>query len=133
MTDISFLLIIFFLVTAVFTADQGLKLALPDKESEPKQLPPEDVIEIVIDDNGEYLLEGVSPTGGTGLPGLEREIGVLVERNPDSVVLVKAAETVIYQQVLDVLSAAKSAGAGRFSIISESSDPLPVSLEDTDL
>ena len=52
MTDISFLLIIFFLVAAIFIADHGLILRLPDNESTAMELYPDEVIVIRIEENG---------------------------------------------------------------------------------
>jgi biopolymer transport protein ExbD len=52
MADIAFLLIIFFMVTAVFSATKGLEFKLPSNEDESKQAETEDAVFIKIAADG---------------------------------------------------------------------------------
>ena len=47
MSDIAFLLLVFFMVTAVFFVKEGLNIALPRKQSEPQPFLRKNVYEIV--------------------------------------------------------------------------------------
>ena len=60
MADIAFLLIIFFMVTAVFSATKGLELKLPsDDEQENRQVEEEEAVFIHV--YGDYLLVDCKP------------------------------------------------------------------------
>jgi len=60
MADIAFLLIIFFMVTAVFSATKGLELKLPsDEEQENRQVEEEEAVFIHV--YGDYLLVDCKP------------------------------------------------------------------------
>ncbi|MCD6130968.1 MAG: biopolymer transporter ExbD [Candidatus Hydrothermae bacterium] len=56
MADIAFLLIIFFMLTTVFTRDKGLKIVLPEKTQQVVKIKGERIIKISINDRGEIFL-----------------------------------------------------------------------------
>jgi biopolymer transport protein ExbD len=59
MADIAFLLLLFFLVATVIDVDTGIGLTLPDYSDEPPQpLRPERLIAILINENGDVLIDG---------------------------------------------------------------------------
>lgn len=55
--DIVFLLLIFFMVTTTFIHEAGLDITLPQAETESRE-PPPGVLEISIDEGGEYYIAG---------------------------------------------------------------------------
>lgn len=55
--DVVFLLLIFFMVSTTFLKEGNLELTLPEASPIPVQARP-DVVELVIDAEGNYLLEG---------------------------------------------------------------------------
>jgi len=125
MTDISFLLIIFFIVAAVFFADKGLFLVLPKENEKPLQLKPDEVIEIKLGKNGLILIDGKK----VGLDNLEKVVKQRLLVKPGLVVVLEAAGGVKYQRVLSVIEDAKKGGAKDFSIISITKKPIPVEVE----
>ena len=58
MTDISFLLIIFFIVSAVFIADTGILLRLPGADTGPRKVTRDDVVSVEILAPREYAVNG---------------------------------------------------------------------------
>jgi len=125
MTDISFLLIIFFIITAVFFADKGLFLKLPDKKEKPIVLTSDQVILIQIASKGIIRIDNqnIEPIA------VANEIKNRLNEKPGLVVILKVAGEVNYQKVLSVIEEAKKGGATRFSIISFKNKPIPIEIE----
>ena len=125
MTDISFLLIVFFLISALFVADKGIFLRLPEPEAPPRVLKPNEVINISIDGPGLYVIDGEEvPTAG-----LREKISGRVKWLLDPVAVVSVADGVRYQEVLSVLEEAQFAGCSGFSIKSTRNRPFGVKIE----
>lgn len=57
MADISFLLIIYFMVTSVFSATRGLDFALPEDNNDTPEIKQEDSIDILVQPGGDILLD----------------------------------------------------------------------------
>ncbi len=57
MADIAFLLIIFFMLTAVFTANQGLRFGLPDDDPDDPDVQPQEAIHIKIQGEGQFRVD----------------------------------------------------------------------------
>jgi len=57
MADISFLLIIYFMVTSVFSATRGLDFALPEDNNDTPEIKQEDSIDIFVQPGGDILLD----------------------------------------------------------------------------
>ena len=58
MADISFLLIIYFMVTSVFSATRGLDFALPEDNNETPEIKQEDSIDVYVQPGGDLQLDG---------------------------------------------------------------------------
>ena len=127
MTDISFLLIIFFLVTAVFVTTRGIFLRLPETDSAPKRLHPEEVIIVEILSGDRYRINRDKEVPENELAAAISD-GMQSVSNP--VLVINAAGDVIYQDVLDVLETAKTAGVTAFSIQYSESEPRGLKLEE---
>ncbi|MCD6380218.1 biopolymer transporter ExbD [bacterium] len=61
MSDINFLLLIFFLVTTMFAIDQGLPMSLPGESSNTVKLKSDDVLKIMAFSNGAIEVKGKGP------------------------------------------------------------------------
>lgn len=119
MTDISFLLIIFFLVTAVFMSTQGILVRLPDVDTSPRTLKPDEVVQVSITSPGAYRV-GDREAGFSELKTLmSARIAILKE----PILILNVSADVRYEEVLSVLEIAKEAGASSFSIKYRESDP----------
>ena len=126
MTDISFLLIIFFLVAAVFIADQGLFLLLPDKETVPLELKRDEVVLIEIQGSEAILIDGVKTTLGS----IKNMVSEKLRLKSYTAFIIDASPETSYQKVFNVLEEAKKGGADTFSITSREAEPVPVEIEE---
>jgi biopolymer transport protein ExbD len=110
-TDISFLLTIFFVIAAVFIADLGIFVSLPRRDNAARVLSPEEAVSIAVAGDG-ISLEG-KPTALAALPEAIRAL-LPAKRDPVAVVVVAAG--VRYQTVLDVVEKVKLGGLATFSL-----------------
>lgn len=115
MTDLSFLLIIFFIIAAVFLSNQGLLLFLPEKDTEPLMLQEEEVIQITLKPEGILLLdkEPINPSN------LRQEIKRLLQERKEAVVVIEIEAEVPYQDVFSILELTREAGAKTYSLVSK--------------
>ncbi|MFQ6618412.1 MAG: ExbD/TolR family protein [Fidelibacterota bacterium] len=111
--DCVFLLLIFFMVTTVFSTPPGLKVDLP-KAAE-SDMPPERDLNIVISEKGEMELNG-EPV----LPeNLEEALRQGKELYNSRVLIIKADKRTFHGVVVDVMDAAKSVGIEELAIATE--------------
>ena len=103
MSDIAFLLIIFFMTTSVFSRDKGLKLVLPEKGQEVK-VASENLVKIAINPQGEIFF-GDQPVTLDQLP---EKIKEKLAENPKYVILIKTNELAPYDKMIQVLDVVKS-------------------------
>ncbi len=103
MSDIAFLLIIFFMTTSVFSRDKGLKLVLPEKGQEVK-VASENLIKIAINPQGEVFF-GDEPVTVSQIPD---KVKAKLAENPKYVVLIRTNELAPYEKMIEVLDAVKS-------------------------
>jgi biopolymer transport protein ExbD len=119
MTDISFLLIIFFLVTTVFISTRGILIKLPETDTEPRRLHPSDIISIDIISEGQYKM-GDSIVNYKNLAPL---ISGRVLELAEPILVLGVNGEIKYQEVLSILEIAKENGASSFSIRYQENDP----------
>lgn len=112
--DIVFLLLIFFMVSTSFRSESALEISLPEATSAVTSLP-EDFLEILIDADGSYAINGDPVTGG--------DLGALAEAlsarvvDPDRVALVIRADAETpHQAVVRAMDASSRIGVKRLSI-----------------
>ena len=58
MADISFLLIIYFMITSAFSATRGLDFALPDENQDTPEIKQEDSIDVYVMPGGQIQVDG---------------------------------------------------------------------------
>jgi len=105
MADIAFLLIIFFMVTAVFSATKGLDFKLP-QDDENKQTEVEEAVFIKVNPDSSILVDCKPMAPGEILPYLEKKLS----RNPEKPVILYTDAYAPYQAMIavyDVLGSAK--------------------------
>lgn len=117
MADIAFLLLIFFLSSTVFDEEKGLPVVLPGESSE-VEVPPEDVLSIVIRADGLVeLRRGGSPAIQTVAADRIGDIWRLeASRNPDLIAAVRTHPDAEYRYMVDVLDQLQRVGAARISL-----------------
>ena len=125
MTDISFLLIIFFIISAVFMTDRGILLKLPDPELPPKILTPEEVIRVEITAPGVYMVDDRMTLPAVLRSVLAGKASLLDE----PIAVLTVGGDIPYQEVLSVLEEAKFAGCTGFSISTDLEYPLGLKID----
>jgi biopolymer transport protein ExbD len=112
MSDLAFLLLVFFVVTTTFAVEEGIPLVLPGKSSAPTRVKGEDILEIRalaggrIEANGEEI----------SLAGVRTLVRDRLAANPDVVVLLSTQRGAAYGSMVDVLDEIKLANCRRISL-----------------
>jgi biopolymer transport protein ExbD len=104
MADIAFLLIIFFMVTAVFAATKGLEFKLP-KEEEQTEVEQEEAVFIHVFQDGSITVDCKDMGPGEILKYLEPKL----TRNPEKPVILYTDADATYQHMITVYDALKEA------------------------
>lgn len=105
MTDIIFLLLIFFLVTSTVIIPNAIKVSLPSAVAQPSSEHPS--ARIIITPEGSYYLGlDKAPELNLTLPDIEMQLGVWATQNPDAYVAIHADETIPYRAVVEAINAA---------------------------
>ncbi len=115
MSDIAFLLIIFFMLTTVFRKETGLKVILPKAKMTERVLKSRDVANIYIDKEGRISVDDklVAPEQ------VKVAFKVKLMENPATLAQLKADKRVKYGTVNDVLDALRDAQAFRVIFATE--------------
>lgn len=112
MSDIAFLLLIFFIVTTVFLDEQGLPMQLPGASSEQAKINPKNILNIEIEETNTVTLDG-APFPVTAI---EAEVRRRTLANPKLVIQLKVAEDAFYGTMVDVLDELHLADAKKISL-----------------
>ena len=113
LTDVVFLLLIFFLLSSTFIVQPGIKVKLP--KSETTEVSSEKNVTISITRDGTYYLNEERVTLSS-LPALLQQKFVF---GKEQIVVIKADRDVTLQSAVDVMDIAKSVGFDKFSIATE--------------
>ena len=111
--DIVFLLLIYFLLTANFMVDEGIKIKLPRAKAAAPQTQQE--ITVYVDREGRAFLFDKQVPEEMLLKRLKEMIG----GQKDRLVVVKADRSVVLNKAVKVMDLAKSAGAARLCLATE--------------
>lgn len=109
MADITFLLIIFFMVTNTFAATRGLDFALPKEEKNPPLIEREESTLVEIRPGGQIVVDGRPMLAGEILDYLKPKL----ERNPLKPVIIRPDQDAAYGdmvRVYDILRGGKDQG-----------------------
>lgn len=112
MSDIAFLLIIFFMVSSAFIMKDGLHLTLPDKNKKPVVVSPKDVVTIILSKNGRitYNEKNIEK------PDLEKKLVEDRKKMESLFVLLKIHKSITYEKAIDLIDSVKFAGIKKLSI-----------------
>lgn len=113
LTDIIFLLLIFFLLSASFVMQPGIKVNLPSASSQAENVDMPITITLTIDQTI-YLNEKI-----VLFDDLIAELKTLLTDKPDQVVIVKAGAEVKLQDVVNLIDSAKMAGATKVMLATQ--------------
>jgi len=112
MSDIAFLLLIFFLVTTIFALEQGIPLMLPGKQSTNVKVKRDNILIVQAHANGSIVVDKEVVPLGRLKSLVERKLGendklvVVIETHPDSE----------YGLMIDILDELRLADARRISL-----------------
>lgn len=113
MSDINFLLLIFFLVSTMFAVEKGLPMALPGESSKQVKLKQENVLHIQAYPNGSIVIKGHGPVSiGQVKPVIEQKLRL----NPDLVTVIETDPDADYGLMIDILDELRLAKANKISL-----------------
>ncbi len=117
--DVVFLLLIFFMVSTTFQRESELKIELPEASAEPAEAP-EEALEIIIDAQGRYFLQGEQVLNSE-LKTLKRAIQKAVVDKKDPPVIIRADARTPHQAVIRAMDAASQLGLVKMSLATSQS------------
>ena len=110
LNDLSFLLIIFFIVIAGFNVNKGFLLNLPSKDK-PIVVNIDDILKCDLDQNGALFLDGQE----IKLEALSKKIEEKLKYQPNMTFLLTINPEAHYQSVIDVVAAVRKLKIENFS------------------
>jgi len=111
--DVVFLLLIFFMVSTTFIRESEIELTLPEASAEARDKPA-DTIEIAIDRNGRFFVNG-NALINTQLATMRQALNDARPTEGDPIVIISADAEASHQSVVTVMDAARQAGLTRIT------------------
>ena len=112
MSDISFILIIFFMVTSVFTLKEGLHLTMPDNKKQPVIVAAHNVVTIQIDNMERITYKDRAVEPDT----IEKMLIRDKKENPKMLVLLKVSSKVPYEKAVSIIDKIQFAGIKKLTL-----------------
>ena len=112
MSDVAFLLLIFFISTTVFDTETGIPLVLPPDKAAPISVSPEDLLVLRGYADGKIALNGES-IRRTELAGAIRS---LVQARPELIVSIETERNASYEVMVELLDEVRKSTARRVSL-----------------
>ena len=116
MADIAFLLIVFFMLTAVFTSTQGLRFQFPKDDPSQLNVQPEEAVHIKIAGEGQFQVDRVAMT----IDEMGGYVQSKMSQNPEKPVIIQTEAEVPYYVMIDVFDLLKQLEVKNVSIPTES-------------
>lgn len=112
MSDIAFLLLIFFLVTTIFALEEGIPLVLPGKQSSNVKVNRKDILVIEAHANGAIVINREVIALANLKERIERELAA----NSKLIVVIESHPDAEYGLMVDILDELRLANARRISL-----------------
>ncbi len=117
--DVMLVLLVIFMVTAPLLM-QGVKVELPEADSDPVENQDPEPLIVSIRSNGELFLNlGGDHQQVLSLATIKQRVSVVMRRNPEKPVLVWGDREVPYGEVVLLMSALQEAGAPSVGLVTE--------------
>ena len=119
MSDVAFLLLVFFLSTTKFDIKKGLGIVLPavsDGTQKKVKLKDDNLTKIWIDKDGIITLKSGGNEQVVPMNKLQKTIHNIVKNNPDMVISLKTDRKSKYQYMVQVLDKLQASGAEKISL-----------------
>ena len=111
MSDIAFLLLVFFLVTTTISMDKGLSLILPAEGNE-MEVNRKNIVNVLVNDQGKVLFDDKP----TAIKDIKRKAISKINGNSNIIFSVLTTKRTTYKFYIEVLDQLKQAGASKISI-----------------
>ena len=111
MSDIAFLLLVFFLVTTTISMDKGLSLILPAEGNE-MEVNRKNIVNVLVNDQGKVLFDDQP----TAIKDIKRKAISKINGNSNIIFSVLTTKRTKYKFYIEVLDQLKQAGASKISI-----------------
>ncbi len=120
-------LLVIFMVTAPLLT-QGVKVELPKANSEPiEEVPDQKPLVLSVDVDGNfYINAGDDEDQPTSGDEVKRRVGIVLERQPKTPILVKADRAVPYGNVVGAMVVLQQAGAASIGFVTDPLDTYPI-------
>ena len=105
MADISFLLIIYFMITSAFSATRGLDFALPDENQDTPEIKQEDSVDVFVMPGGQIQVDGQGMSFEAMLPYVADKL----KQNPDKPVILRTDPQATYGNMIAVFDELRQA------------------------
>lgn len=105
MADISFLLIIYFMVTMAFSATRGMDFALPEENQKVTEIKQEDAVDILVQPGGTLQVDGKPMP----LEGLLPYVKSKLLQNPEKPVILRTDPNATYGNMITVFDELRQA------------------------
>lgn len=117
--DVMLVLLVIFMITAPML-NQGVDVDLPQATAEPIDTPDntEPVI-VSVDQDGSYYITLGEDTSAVASDELAKRVSAIVQRRPDTPVMVRGDRNVAYGQVVTLMSTLQRSGVANVGLISE--------------
>jgi biopolymer transport protein ExbD len=112
LSDIAFLLLIFFMVSTVFAIEEGLLLQLPSKEGVVKKISRKNIMVVTAHANGALTIDEEAIT----VEEIKARVEQAILDNPKVIIVVETDRDAPYGLMVDVLDELKLAQATRISL-----------------
>lgn len=119
MSDVAFLLLVFFLSTTKFDIKKGLGIVLPavsDGTQKKVKLKEDNLTKIWIDKDGIVTIKSGGDEQIVPMNELQKKIHQIVKDNPDMVISLKTDRKSKYQYMVKVLDKLQASGAEKISL-----------------
>ncbi|MBI4447112.1 MAG: biopolymer transporter ExbD [Acidobacteria bacterium] len=116
MADIAFLLIIFFMLTAVYSTTRGMEFAFPKDDPQQLNVQPEEAIHIKILGEGQFRVDRRS----MALDEMGEYVQSKMEQNPQKPVIIQTLPEVPYFVMIDVFDLLKQLQVKNVSVPTQS-------------
>jgi len=111
MSDIAFLLLVFFLVTTTISLDKGISLILPAEGNE-MEVNKNNIVNVLINDQGGVMFDDKP----TPIKDIKRKSIDRINKNEKIIFSVLTTKRTKYKYYIEVLDQLKQAGATKISI-----------------
>lgn len=117
MSDIAFLLLVFFLVTTAFSTEKGMQLQLPEMESLEAKVSSQNMLKLEVRANGQVYVGYGTERTPMPVPAIAPFVRSEIEKNPELICSVKTDDNALYEMMIDVLDELKKASASKIHFV----------------